>query len=290
MTAILPTGAAERNEYPLADGLLHYFPNALAAVAHLSKVGNDQHNPGEPMHWARNKSTDHANKILRHLIDAGTTDTDGVRHSAKTAWRALALLEDELIAAGATPGRNTRGSPPTSMSLSEMARKIVAETAERRQSKRWNPTFTFGSTVAERLVDPIPGLPKEHRRVATTEELRAAGLEHVVLQDEPAPKDCLGAAAIEAVAAVALHKPFAPYGGSAPNEPTLTRYVYSENRLPQKGDRVRIRTLWGSDEALGIRTGMTGTVLESDPSPFVRIDKIPSLRRCFGYSQLERIA
>lgn len=77
------------------DGLLAYFPAALAEVARCSKVGNDQHNPGEPLHWARGKSTDHANKILRHLTEAGTIDTDGVPHSAKVAWRALALLQEE---------------------------------------------------------------------------------------------------------------------------------------------------------------------------------------------------
>lgn len=108
---ILPTDQDTRNGLPMADGLLHYFPNALAAVAHLSKVANEQHNPGEPMHWARHKSIDHANKILKHLVDAGGIDADGVRHSVKVAWRALALAEDELIAAGAVPGRNTRGAP-----------------------------------------------------------------------------------------------------------------------------------------------------------------------------------
>jgi hypothetical protein len=104
----LPTDAAERAKFPMADGLLYYFPNALAEVSAVSRIGNEQHNPGEPMHWAREKSTDHANKILRHLIDAGTMDTDGTRHSAKVAWRALAMLEDELIAEGRTPGRNAR--------------------------------------------------------------------------------------------------------------------------------------------------------------------------------------
>lgn len=108
---VLPTDAAERNALPMAEGLLYYFPNALAAVAALSKVANEQHNPGEPMHWARNKSSDHANKIMKHLVDAGGFDIDEVRHSTKVAWRALALAEDELIAAGATPGRNAKGSP-----------------------------------------------------------------------------------------------------------------------------------------------------------------------------------
>ncbi|MGH8171830.1 MAG: dATP/dGTP diphosphohydrolase domain-containing protein [Rhodanobacteraceae bacterium] len=105
----LPSDASARNEYPMADGLLYYFPSALAAVARVSKIGNDQHNPGEPMHHARGKSTDHENKIIRHLVDAGTLDTDGTRHSAKVAWRALALLQEELEREeGAPLPRNAR--------------------------------------------------------------------------------------------------------------------------------------------------------------------------------------
>lgn len=88
--------AQERKDRPLARGVLDYFPDALLEVARLSKIGNDQHNPGQEMHWAKEKSTDHADCILRHLIDRGTMDTDNVRHSAKVAWRALALLQIEL--------------------------------------------------------------------------------------------------------------------------------------------------------------------------------------------------
>lgn len=92
----LPGTAALRKEIPLVRGLLDYFPAACAAVARVSYVGNEQHNPGEPMHHARGKSTDHADCILRHLIDRGTADTDGQLHSAKVAWRALAMLQEEL--------------------------------------------------------------------------------------------------------------------------------------------------------------------------------------------------
>lgn len=48
------------------------------------------------MHHARGKSNDHADCVVRHLLDRGTVDTDGVRHSVKVAWRALALLQEEL--------------------------------------------------------------------------------------------------------------------------------------------------------------------------------------------------
>mgnify|MGYP000364323046 CR=1 FL=1 len=80
----------------MARGLLDYFPDALAEVSHVSFVGNEQHNPGQELHWAKGKSTDHADCILRHLVDRGTFDTDGLRHSAKVAWRALALLQTEI--------------------------------------------------------------------------------------------------------------------------------------------------------------------------------------------------
>ncbi len=80
----------------MVRGLLDYFPDALAAVAHVSHVGNEQHNPGQPLHWDRSKSTDQADCIMRHLVERGKMDVDGLRHSAKLAWRALALLQIEI--------------------------------------------------------------------------------------------------------------------------------------------------------------------------------------------------
>lgn len=96
MSSPLPTDSQARKGLPLARGLLDYFPAALAAVAQLSKIGNDKHNPGEDMHHARGKSSDHADSILRHLIDRGTIDPEtGLSHSVMVAWRALALLQEE---------------------------------------------------------------------------------------------------------------------------------------------------------------------------------------------------
>jgi len=88
--------AALRKATPICTGVLDYFPDALLAVADVSKKGNDQHNPGQPLHWAKEKSADEADALLRHLVDRGTIDDDGVRHSAKVAWRALALLQREI--------------------------------------------------------------------------------------------------------------------------------------------------------------------------------------------------
>jgi hypothetical protein len=95
----LPAEATDRKTVPLCTGVLDYFPDALAEVARVSRVGNEQHNPGQPLHWAKEKSTDHADALLRHLVDRGKRDAkDEMRHSAKVAWRALALLQREIDA------------------------------------------------------------------------------------------------------------------------------------------------------------------------------------------------
>lgn len=85
-----------RKEYPVFSGVLKYFPDAIMEVAHTSWIGNEQHNKGEPLHWDRSKSKDEADALMRHLIQAGEIDTDGIRHTAKVAWRSLALLQKEI--------------------------------------------------------------------------------------------------------------------------------------------------------------------------------------------------
>lgn len=99
----LPTDAPSRKALPIFSGVLRYFPDALAEVARVSKAGNDQHNPGQPLHWDKSKSKDEADSLVRHLLQVGEFDTDGTRHSAKVAWRALALLQRELDAAQDIP-------------------------------------------------------------------------------------------------------------------------------------------------------------------------------------------
>lgn len=92
----LPADPAERKKFPVASGVLNYFPDALVAVARVSYEGNQQHNPGEPLHWARGKSMDQDDTLIRHFLERGGRDTDGQRHTAKLAWRALALLQLEI--------------------------------------------------------------------------------------------------------------------------------------------------------------------------------------------------
>ena len=81
---------------PVFSGVLKYFPLALLEVSKVSLAGNKQHNKGKPLHWDRSKSTDELDALTRHLLDAGKIDSDGIRHSAKIAWRSLANLQKEL--------------------------------------------------------------------------------------------------------------------------------------------------------------------------------------------------
>jgi hypothetical protein len=98
----LPTDRDARKAMPIYRGVLKYFPDALAEVAAVSLIGNAQHHADKPIHWDKSKSSDEGDALIRHLLEAGTRDTDGARHSAKVAWRALALLQREIDAERAT--------------------------------------------------------------------------------------------------------------------------------------------------------------------------------------------
>jgi hypothetical protein len=95
--------AQERKNTPVYHGVLMYFPDAIREVAKCSHAGNNQHHSDKPLHWDRSKSGDELDALTRHLLEAGSTDTDGVKHSAKVAWRALANLQKELEAEGKAP-------------------------------------------------------------------------------------------------------------------------------------------------------------------------------------------
>ena len=95
-TTLESLDAKQRKNVPIATGVIDYFSLALIAIAECSQKGNDQHNPGTPLHWDRSKSGDESDALMRHFIDRGKIDTDGIRHSTKVAWRALAMLQKEL--------------------------------------------------------------------------------------------------------------------------------------------------------------------------------------------------
>jgi hypothetical protein len=113
----LPTDSTARKEYPLFRGVLRYFPAALAGVANISKIGNDKHNPGQELHHDRNKSLDHGDCIMRHLVDAAdllatlergspVSQQDILNEVNQLAWRALAFSQEihEKFGAPLAPG------------------------------------------------------------------------------------------------------------------------------------------------------------------------------------------
>lgn len=117
----LPLDSGERKEVPLFRGLLRYFPAALCSVAQVSKIGNDKHNPGsEELHHSRGKSSDHADCILRHLVDLGENDgldENGVPQVAYIAWRSLALCQEWFEERGLAPPAPGAKFPPEAIQL-----------------------------------------------------------------------------------------------------------------------------------------------------------------------------
>jgi hypothetical protein len=105
---LLPTDPAARKRIPIGTGFFDYFTASIIEVAKVSWQGNQQHNPGEPLHWSRDKSTDHFDTLMRHLAERGGFDVDGQRHTAKALWRLHAILQLEMEAAGAPVARGAK--------------------------------------------------------------------------------------------------------------------------------------------------------------------------------------
>ena len=95
--------AQKRKDTPVFSGVLAYFPDAINELARCSFAGQQQHAPDEPLQWHRDKSGDELDALTRHLLQAGTMDTDSVRHSTKVLWRAAANLQKELELEGEAP-------------------------------------------------------------------------------------------------------------------------------------------------------------------------------------------
>lgn len=91
--------AQQRKGVPVYSGVIKYFPLALQEVARVSRIGNEQHHSGQPLHWDKSKSTDHLDALVRHLVDHASGieyDTDGAAHLGKVVWRGLAALQEML--------------------------------------------------------------------------------------------------------------------------------------------------------------------------------------------------
>lgn len=108
MSELRAKTSQERKGEPIHSGCIMYFPDALAAIARVSVAGNNKHNPGEPLHWSRGKSTDQLDAATRHTITPLEVDEEtGEIELAQAAWRILAQLqlaeEKRLVAAGIKP-------------------------------------------------------------------------------------------------------------------------------------------------------------------------------------------
>ena len=104
----LPTDNVKRKALPIWDYLFGYFPDAFLAEVVVAVAGNAQHNPGERLHWAREKSTDQLNTAFRHQFDYAKgvkKDTDGQWHLAKAIWRLKAQLQLDIEAERADIGK-----------------------------------------------------------------------------------------------------------------------------------------------------------------------------------------
>ena len=86
----------ERKHAPIFSGPCTYFPDALWALSECCRAGSLQHHPEKPMHWERSKSGDELDALMRHLLAHGKVDDDGIRHSTKVCFRAMANLQKEL--------------------------------------------------------------------------------------------------------------------------------------------------------------------------------------------------
>jgi hypothetical protein len=107
MTApVLLSDSQLRKMMPVGVVATEYFPLGDRGRAAVSWVGNEKHNPNEHLHWARGKSDDHLDALVRHLQDMAAPGADGwdtvvlpdgrvyqVRHASAASWRASAIAQ-----------------------------------------------------------------------------------------------------------------------------------------------------------------------------------------------------
>ena len=97
MKLTLGTDSTDRKNIPVFSGVIKYAPAAIAGVARISKAGNDKHNPGEPLHHARGKSMDHADCIVRHVMDVADIEAAILRDEAIRETFGLLPEADALL-------------------------------------------------------------------------------------------------------------------------------------------------------------------------------------------------
>lgn len=97
-----PTDYKERKEWECWTYLMEYMPDAFLEEVRVAIAGNQQHNPGQHLHWARGKSADQMNTAFRHMWEhtmaarwgrGSMVDVDKCYHLAKAIWRLRAELQ-----------------------------------------------------------------------------------------------------------------------------------------------------------------------------------------------------
>lgn len=105
----------DSDKAPIVQGLFNYFPNALLAVAEVSKYGKEKYNVEyEDQNWrgVANGFTRYTDAAGRHLVMEsleGLYDSESrLMHAAHMAWNALARLEF-LLSYDALPVKDWTG-------------------------------------------------------------------------------------------------------------------------------------------------------------------------------------
>lgn len=116
-----PGAKLDAGKSPIMQGLLHYFPRALKAVAEVSLIGAQKYawKGWESVPDGINRYGD---ALGRHLVDEvieGPIDTQtGRLHAEQQAWNALARLE-LMLRARAGQGEPTKTNGPQNASKEE---------------------------------------------------------------------------------------------------------------------------------------------------------------------------
>jgi hypothetical protein len=160
----LGTDAKARKALPIMR-VLGYFTAALAGLTRHAVRGNAAHNPGESLHWARGKSMDHGECVIRHSFDladimawlernpehpdrAAVIEMASHEHDARV-WRALADSQEFYEKYLGAPLSPSSVAAPTSYPPdTPESRKAAAEA--------WMFANPIDAALGLRVLDPIP--------------------------------------------------------------------------------------------------------------------------------------
>lgn len=176
---------SDRKNEPVHSGVVAYFPRAVRAISRVSKRGNDKHNPGQPVHWSKDKSTDHPDCAARHALTPYEIDPEtGELHLAHKAWRTLAWLETVLEAL-----ENGRASlaefAAGRVDFAELGAEVVAD--ERRVFE-----FEHGPVLAAEDPAECPVRPCCQSEPCKKPRVQAEAVRDLKAEAEIALKDAIG--------------------------------------------------------------------------------------------------